>query len=187
MTRDEPELHRFSFPTAITFGAGARQLLVDHLRAHDVGRPLVVTDQGVGALADVRRPGRQPGRRRARARALRRRVGQPDEVPGRRPAWPRTSAHGADGIVGIGGGAALDVAKAIALMATHPGDLFEYEDEMPGARPIGPVPHFVAVPTTAGTGSEVGRSAVISDDVTHVKRSSSRPTSWPTPCSPTPS
>ena len=79
-------------------------------------------------------------------------------------------AHGADGIVGIGGGAALDVAKAIALMATHPGDLFEYEDEMPGARPIGPVPHLVAVPTTAGTGSEVGRSAVISDDVTHVKR-----------------
>ena len=62
------------------------------------------------------------------------------------------------------------MAKAIALMATHPGDLFEYEDEMPGARPIGPVPHFVAVPTTAGTGSEVGRSAVISDDVTHVKR-----------------
>ena len=72
---------------------------------------------------------------------------------------------------GIGGGAALDVAKAIALMATHPGDLFDYEDEMPGARPIGAAcPYFVAIPTTAGTGSEVGRSAVISDDVTHVKR-----------------
>jgi hypothetical protein len=54
-------------------------------------------------------------------------------------------------------------------MATHPGDLFEYEDEIPGTRPIGPVPHFVALPTTAGTGSEVGRSAVISDDVTHIK------------------
>ena len=50
MTLDDLDLHRFSFPTAITFGAGARQLLVEHLRANDVGRPLVVTDKGVGAL-----------------------------------------------------------------------------------------------------------------------------------------
>jgi alcohol dehydrogenase class IV len=80
-------------------------------------------------------------------------------------------AHGADAIVGVGGGAALDVAKAIGLMATHPGELFDYEDEMPGARPIhDTVPYFVALPTTAGTGSEVGRSAVIADDDTHVKK-----------------
>src|SRR6185436_4495339 len=80
-------------------------------------------------------------------------------------------AHRADGIVGVGGGAALDVSKAIALMAHHPGDLFDYEDERPGARPIDrEIPPWVGVPTTAGTGSEVGRSAVISDDKTHVKK-----------------
>src|SRR6185436_10600871 len=68
-------------------------------------------------------------------------------------------AHEADSVVGIGGGAALDVAKAVALMATHPGALFDYEDEKPGALPIvDAVPFFVALPTTAGTGSEVGRS-----------------------------
>ncbi|MFV0318536.1 MAG: iron-containing alcohol dehydrogenase, partial [Microthrixaceae bacterium] len=78
--------------------------------------------------------------------------------------------HGADSIVGLGGGAALDVSKAIALIATHPGELLDYEDEVPGARPIGPtVAPLFAIPTTAGTGSEVGRSAVISDD-DHIKR-----------------
>src|SRR5262249_35776708 len=79
--------------------------------------------------------------------------------------------HRADSIVGVGGGAALDVAKAVALMATHPGDILEYAWDHPSVRPITePLPHFVAVPTTAGTGSEVGRSSVISDDVTHVKK-----------------
>ena len=160
---------QFSFPTAITFGPNTRSLLVDHLRAHGVERPLVVTDRGVAALAiftdlvaNLAAGGLEP---------------LPFDGVWGNPVKSQVTAgveayraHAADGIVGIGGGAALDVAKAIALMATHPGDLFEYEDEMVGARPIGPVPHFVALPTTAGTGSEVGRSAVISDDVTHVKR-----------------
>jgi alcohol dehydrogenase class IV len=160
---------QYSFPTAITFGPNARSLLVDHLRAHGVERPLVVTDRGVGALAiftdlvaNLAAGGLEPS---------------PFDGVWGNPVKSQViagvqayRAHAADSIVGIGGGAALDVAKAIALMATHPGDLFEYEDEMVGARPIGPVPHFVAVPTTAGTGSEVGRSAVISDDVTHIKR-----------------
>src|SRR5688500_6469992 len=56
-------------------------------------------------------------------------------------------------------------------MARHPGDLFDYEDDKPGALPIDKdIPHWVAIPTTAGTGSEVGRSAVISDEKTHVKK-----------------
>jgi alcohol dehydrogenase class IV len=80
-------------------------------------------------------------------------------------------AHRADGIVGIGGGAALDVAKAIALMSTHPGAILDYEDGRAGARAIvGELPYWVAVPTTAGTGSEVGRSTVIADETSHVKR-----------------
>jgi alcohol dehydrogenase class IV len=79
--------------------------------------------------------------------------------------------HRADSVIGIGGGAALDVAKAIALMAGHPGDILEYAWDHPQVRSITkPLPWFVAVPTTAGTGSEVGRSSVISDDVTHVKK-----------------
>src|SRR6185503_2301268 len=79
--------------------------------------------------------------------------------------------HRADCIVGIGGGAALDVAKAVALMAHHPGELFEYEDGRPDARAIdGDIPYLVLSPTTSGTGSEVGRSAVISDERTHVKK-----------------
>ena len=64
----------------------------------------------------------------------------------------------------------MDVAKAIALIANHPGHLFDYEDGN-CTRPIDqPIPPIVAIPTTAGTGSEVGRSAVISDDETHGKK-----------------
>lgn len=80
-------------------------------------------------------------------------------------------AHGADGVIGVGGGAALDVAKAVALMAVSEGDILDYAWDHPQVRPIpSSLPCFAAVPTTSGTGSEVGRSSVISDDVTHVKR-----------------
>src|SRR4029079_1769020 len=68
-------------------------------------------------------------------------------------------------------GAAVDVAKAVAVMAHHDGDILEYAYDHPRVRPIErPLPWFIAVPTTAGTGSEVGRSSVISEDDTHVKR-----------------
>jgi alcohol dehydrogenase class IV len=80
-------------------------------------------------------------------------------------------AHRADCVIGFGGGAALDVAKVIGLMATHPGDVLEYVWDHPQARPIlHELPHFVALPTTSGTGSEVGRSAVVSENDTHHKR-----------------
>ena len=65
----------------------------------------------------------------------------------------------------------MDVAKCIALMAYHPGDLLDYEDGKENGRSADQqLPLIVAVPTTAGTGSEVGRSAVVSDDDTHVKK-----------------
>src|SRR4029078_10653822 len=80
-------------------------------------------------------------------------------------------AHGADSIVGVGGGAALEGAKASAPMTGHPGDILEYAWDHPDVRPItSPLPYFAAVPTTAGTGSEVGGASVICDDVTHVKK-----------------
>ncbi len=160
----------FSFPTTIIFGVGARDQVANHLIDVGVSRPLVVTDKGVGGLgmftdfiANLAAAGLDP---------------EPFAGVWGNPVKSQVTAgveafiaHGADGIVGVGGGAALDVAKAIALMTTHEGDLFDYEDEMPGARPIHrEIPYFVALPTTAGTGSEVGRSAVISDDVTHIKK-----------------
>ncbi len=76
-----------------------------------------------------------------------------------------------EGIVAIGGGASLDMAKAIAVLIHHDGDLFDYEDDKPGAKPIThQVPPIITIPTTAGTGSEVGRSTVISDDNTKQKK-----------------
>ena len=80
-------------------------------------------------------------------------------------------AHGADCVIGFGGGAALDVAKVVGVAATHEGDILEYAWDHPQVRAIErPLPYFVALPTTAGTGSEVGRSSVISEDDTHLKR-----------------
>jgi hypothetical protein len=80
-------------------------------------------------------------------------------------------SHAADSVIGFGGGAALDVAKVVGVMATHDGDVLEYVWDHPQVRPIAnALPHFVALPTTSGTGSEVGRSAVVSENDTHVKR-----------------
>jgi alcohol dehydrogenase class IV len=76
-----------------------------------------------------------------------------------------------DSIVGIGGGAALDVARAIVLGAYHERDLFDYDDLIGGDKYVTEiVPHFVTIPTTSGTGSEVGRSAIISEDESKKKR-----------------
>ena len=159
---------RFAFPTTIHFGAGARRLVADHLKTAGIRRPLVVTDRGIAALpllpafvADL--PGLEAGV-----------YSDISGNPVRRQVMDGAAAyraHRADAVVGLGGGAALDVAKAIALMAVHPGDILEYAWDHPQVRPIEqPLPWFVALPTTAGTGSEVGRSSVISDDVTHVKK-----------------
>jgi alcohol dehydrogenase class IV len=79
--------------------------------------------------------------------------------------------HRADCVIGFGGGAALDVAKAVALMAVHDGSVLDYAWDHPQVRPVeNALPYFIALPTTSGTGSEVGRSSVISDDRTHVKK-----------------
>jgi alcohol dehydrogenase class IV len=162
------DIHRFAFPTTIHFGPGARKLVAAHLKAEGVKRPLVVTDRGVAALQML-------GEFLATLTGLEAAVfseiwGNPvrSQVKHGVTAY---RAHDADAVIGLGGGAALDVAKAIALMATHPGDILEYAWDHPEVRPIErAIPYFVALPTTAGTGSEVGRSSVVGDDVTHVKK-----------------
>jgi alcohol dehydrogenase class IV len=163
-------MHQFSFPTQIHFGAGARNEVPPHLKSTGVKRPLIVTDKGVAALPMTTEL----------ANALRAVTLTPEIFGG---VWgnPTASqvragaeafrAHRADAVIGFGGGAALDVAKAVALMSAHEGDVLDYAWDNPKARkPSHPLPYFIALPTTAGTGSEVGRSAVISDDATHVKK-----------------
>ena len=160
---------RFSFPTDIQFGAGASRNVGDHLREHGLVRPIVVTDKGLAALPVLKNFVANLG------------TGLDWHLFAGVQGNPTASqailgrdafrAHRADSVIGIGGGAALDVAKVVALMAVHDGDVLEYAWDHPKVRPItSELPYVVAVPTTSGTGSEVGRSGVVSDDTTHVKR-----------------
>ncbi|MEP6996452.1 MAG: iron-containing alcohol dehydrogenase [Betaproteobacteria bacterium] len=161
-------IERFAFPTTIHFGPGARRLVADHLKAQGLTRPLIVTDRGIAPLpmlasfiADL------SGLDVAVYSEI---WGNPvrSQVDNGVAAFRQ---HRADALIGLGGGAALDVAKAIALMAVHPGQVLEYAWDHPQVRPIDrELPYFIALPTTAGTGSEVGRSSVISDDATHIKK-----------------
>jgi alcohol dehydrogenase class IV len=161
---------KFSFPTTIHFGAGARMLVADHLKSLGLKRPLIVTDKGLAALpliaeisTDLAKAGLVP-------HVYGGIWGNPtgSQVMNGATAY---KVHHADCVVGVGGGAALDVAKVVGLMATHPGDVMEYVWDHPHVRAIDqPLPHFVALPTTSGTGSEVGRSSVISEEQSHVKR-----------------
>ena len=163
-------ISQFSFPTRIQSGPGAVGLVGGALLEAGKKRPLIVTDRGLAPLAPVTETQRKLAADGLEVAVFSGIWGNPvkSQVLAGVDAF---RAHGADSIVGLGGGAALDVAKAILVMVNHPGDLFDYEDDKPGARPIDrEIPYWVSVPTTAGTGSEVGRSSVVSDDETHVKK-----------------
>ena len=161
-------LAHFSFPTTIHFGPGARKLVGAHLRDHGFKRPLIVTDRALATL-----PILQEFMSHLHTSLD---VGVFEGVFGN-PTAAQVSAgaaafkaHRADCVIGFGGGAALDVAKVVGVVATTEGDPIEYAWDHPQARKIGEVPYFVALPTTSGTGSEVGRSSVVSENDTHVKR-----------------
>jgi alcohol dehydrogenase class IV len=161
-------ISKFAFPTTIHFGPGARRMVAEHLKQQGLSRPLIVTDKGLAALPVLREFGDllkglsvsiYPGV-----------YGNPvkQQVDDGVAAF---KAHGADCVIGFGGGAALDVAKAVAMMAVHEGNVLQYAWDHPQVLPIrNTLPYLVAMPTTSGTGSEVGRSSVISDDATHVKK-----------------
>ena len=161
-------INSFSFPTPIKFGAGARKLVAQHLLDQGLKRPLIVTDKALGALPVM-------------AEFLTHLAGLDVAVFSGVFGNPTCSqvmdgaaaykAHNADCIIGFGGGAALDVAKVVGIAATHEGDILEYVWDHPNVRPIDKaLPYFVALPTTSGTGSEVGRSSVVSENDTHLKR-----------------
>ncbi len=159
---------RFSYPTLVEFGAGALESLPGHVRA--LGRKaFVVTDPGVrrlplfdkvmAVLADA-------GIEATATDAV-----SPNPLARECEAGGRAlQASGADVVIGLGGGSALDAAKGIALMATHGGRIVDYDDAKGGDKLIrADVPPVICIPTTAGTGSEVGRSTVVIDEDTHTK------------------
>ncbi len=144
-----------NYLTEIRFGAGAVEMVAERLADLGVANPLVVTDPGV------------------RGAGLLDRLGLPNPaVFDGVPANPTERsveegvagyrAAGCDGIVALGGGSPLDCAKGISLMVSHPGPLEQYAVIRGGLDKItGDMPPLIAVPTTAGTGSEVGRAALL--------------------------
>jgi alcohol dehydrogenase class IV len=161
-------VNSFSFPTTIKFGAGARTEVAAHLLGRGLKRPLIVTDKAIGAL---------PVLAEFRTHLVGLDVAVFAGVFGNPTASQvmegaaAFKAHRADCVIGFGGGAALDVAKVVGIAATHEGHIIEYAWDHPQVRAIEhELPYFVAMPTTSGTGSEVGRSAVISEDDSHLKR-----------------
>ena len=163
-------ISQFNFPTTIRFGAGVISELPSYLGNNSLKRPLISTDPVIAGLdffkqivADLTAKGFA--------------VTVFHDIhknPVKSDIYKGADAYDngeCDCIVGIGGGAAIDVARAILLRINHREDLFKYDDLIGGDVFVtNDVPPFITIPTTSGTGSEVGRSAIIADDETHQKK-----------------
>lgn len=163
-------ISQFNFPTTIRFGAGVVQELPDYLKKNNLTRPLVVTDPNVAQLSFFKTIVDNLKAKGFAAEVF----SNIHKNPMKSDVYAGSDAYDnakSDCIIGIGGGAGLDVARAILLRINHREDLFKYDDLIGGDVFVtNDVPHFITIPTTAGTGSEVGRSAIIADDVTHQKK-----------------
>jgi alcohol dehydrogenase class IV len=163
-------VRQFNFPTTIRFGAGAIKELPGHLLANGLSRPLLVTDQMVSGLGFFKNIKDSLSAKSISVEVfsdIHKNPVKSDVLKGGE-VYNETNR---DCIIGIGGGAAMDVARAIVLRINHHRDLFDYDDLIGGDQYVTEeVPYFITVPTTSGTGSEVGRSAIISEDDTHRKR-----------------
>ena len=154
----------FSFPTRILFGVGAIQHLPEEVAAR-MNRPLIVTDRGL-----VTTPMFQSISALLPASPVFSNVDPNPTEENVLEGLIFYLQHACNGIVGVGGGSALDAAKAIRLKVTHPLRLAEYDDLIDGGRFItSRQVSFIAVATTSGTGSEVGRSTVITIKKTNRK------------------
>ena len=161
----------WSYPTSIRFGPGRISELADVCRTAGIDRPLLVTDAGLAALPitkmalDLLEMAGLPAAMFSNV--------QPNPVDSNVEAGIaafRAGNH--DGVVAFGGGSGLDTGKVIAFMAGQTRPLWDFEDigdwwTRADAEKIAPI---VAVPTTAGTGSEVGRAGVITQEATHTKK-----------------
>ncbi len=161
----------WNYPTNIRFGAGRIAELPDTCRELGISRPLLVTDEGLADLDIVKNAlalcesAGVPGGLYSNVR------GNPtgENVDGGVETY-KSGNH--DGVIAFGGGSGLDAGKAIAFMANQSLPLWDFEDigdnwlraNLDGLCPV------IAVPTTSGTGSEVGRASVITDTERHVKR-----------------
>lgn len=161
----------WSYPTAIKFGPGRIRELADHCKAVGMKKPLLVTDK---ALASLPITAQALGILEAAGlgRAVFSEV-DPNPHEGNMAAGITAfQAGGHDGVVCFGGGSALDLGKMIALMHDQTVSVWDLEDigdwwtRADGTK-IAPI---IAVPTTAGTGSEVGRAGVLTNSVTHMKK-----------------
>ncbi|HEY4110407.1 iron-containing alcohol dehydrogenase [Puia sp.] len=163
-------IRQYNFPTTIRFGAGVIAELPDHLRSAGFHRPLLVTDPVVAQL-DFFRELRKKLEDRGLSVEVFSDIHKNPVKSDVEKGGAAFTGTGRDSIIGIGGGAAMDVARAVALRIHHHRDLFDYDDLIGGDVYVTEeVPYFITVPTTSGTGSEVGRSAIISEDDTHRKR-----------------
>jgi 4-hydroxybutyrate dehydrogenase len=155
-----PEVTVLSWPTRVVLGPGALARLADELALLGVRRPLVVTDRGVAGAGLAQRV----YSRLAAAGLAFARFEDVQPNPTDRDASQGVAAFrkgGCDGIVGLGGGSSIDAGKLVQLLATHEPPLSRYDDAAGGDRLVrDDMPPLLAIPTTAGTGSEVGRSAV---------------------------
>jgi len=164
------QIYQYNFPTIIRFGAGSSQELGDYLLKNNLQRPLIVTDSTVAQLSFFKEITKRLGLKNISVEVF----SNIHKNPVKSDVYKGTDVFDAtarDSVIGIGGGAAIDVARAIVLRVNHRDDLFKYDDLVGGDVFVtNEVPHFITIPTTAGTGSEVGRSAIIADDETHQKK-----------------
>ena len=161
----------WSYPTAIKFGAGRIGELGEACAAAGIKRPLLVTDRGLASMAITQNAldlMEQAGLGRAMFADV---DANPTEVNLAAGLEVYKSGNH-DGVIAFGGGSGLDLGKMVAFMSGQTRPLWDYEDIgdwWTRADPAGIAP-IVAVPTTAGTGSEVGRASVITNSQTHVKK-----------------
>ena len=164
------KIYQYNFPTVIRFGPGSSKELGPYLLKNQLARTLIVSDPNVSQLEFFKNIVKDLEGRNISVKTFT----DIHKNPVKSDVYAGTEIYDAektDSVIGIGGGAALDVARAITLRIHHREDLFKYDDLQGGDVFVtNEVPHFITIPTTAGTGSEVGRSAVISDDITHQKK-----------------
>ena len=161
----------WSYPTAVRFGARRVAELPDACREAGMARPLLVTDPGVAALP-MTAAALDSLERAGLGAALFDEVKVNPTDTNVAAGLERMRAGSHDGVIAFGGGSALDAGKVIAFMHGQTRPIWDFEDigdwwtraDPAGIRPI------VAVPTTAGTGSELGRAGVITNETEHVKK-----------------
>ncbi len=161
----------WSYPTAIRFGAGRISEIAEACAAAGIARPLLVTDKGLAGLP-ITRATLDLMEAAGLGRAM---FSDVDPNPTEHNVEAGVAAYregGHDGVIALGGGSGLDLGKMVAFMAGQTRPLWDFEDIgdwWTRADPEGIAP-VVAVPTTAGTGSEVGRASVITNSETHEKK-----------------